>query len=68
MTSRRDRAVSLATVLFALAGGVALGGGPLQGEDDTTSARAGDDASATGASPVSSFAGAMPVMTTATST
>ena len=52
MTSRRDRAVSLATVALALAGGVALGGGPLQGEDGTTAARAGDDASGADASQV----------------
>ena len=33
MTVGRDRVVSLATVLLALAGGVALGGGPLQDGD-----------------------------------
>ena len=32
MISRRDRLVSLSTVLLALAGGVALGGGPLQAD------------------------------------
>ena len=47
MTSRRDRAVSLATVLLALAGGVALGGGPLQGEDGAASASVGDAAPST---------------------
>ena len=40
-----DRAVSLATVLLALAGGVALGGGPLQG-DRSTSASDGRDGTA----------------------
>lgn len=32
MSARRDRLVSLSTVLLALAGGVALGGGPLQAD------------------------------------
>ena len=40
----RDRIVSLATVLLALAGGVALGGGPLQGGERST--RGGADAAA----------------------
>ena len=42
MTLGRDRFVSLATVMLALAGGVVLGGGPLQGDDTETST--GNDA------------------------
>ena len=38
MRTRSDRLVSLATVLLALAGGVALGGGPLQGGGARSSA------------------------------
>ncbi len=37
MSLRRDRLVSLSTVLLALAGGVALGGGPLQDSDGAPS-------------------------------
>ena len=39
MTSRRDRLVAFSTVLLALAGGIALGGGPLQAEADASSAQ-----------------------------
>ena len=52
MTSRRDRTVSLATVLFALAGGVALGGGPLQGESSTVPVTGRDQAPSTAPSEV----------------
>ena len=45
MSVSRDRAVSLATVLLALAGGVALGGGPLQGDETRTSTEGARDES-----------------------
>lgn len=48
MSPGRDRAVSVATVLLALAGGVVLGGGPLQGDEDSgTSHPAATGASST---------------------
>lgn len=44
MSLRRDRVVSLSTVLLALAGGVALGGGPLQDDGRAATASPAADA------------------------